>query len=428
MNIPQSKWARGSKLMKLAADVVAREAQARLPGKVFEGAQRLALRVEQTRLLVETLSQMKGAAMKAGQLLGLEANELFPPEVTEVLSRLQSEGSSLPFAQIDQILRRELGPNYALLSDISREPVASASIGQVHTATYKGQKLALKIQFPGIAQTIDSDVALLQNLVEKLLILTRKKTDLEALFQEIRHTLHQETDYIAELNFMQQYRTNFQDLPGFRIPTPVPELSTTQVLAMEFLEGQRMKDWATLAPQSEKQLVGERMMQLFLHEYLAAGLVQTDPNWGNFLVSHESDLIVLDFGASKTYSKEFRKTYKEVLSLTMNRQHPELLRVSEGFGLIDPREPADVQAAYLHMMDVVIAPFRHEGLFDFAHETYSEASKKASLDFAKSLKFSPPPRDLIFLHRKLGGVFQTLKRLGVKMDLQDIWKEMMKDR
>ena len=128
MNIPQSKWARGSKLLKLAGEVVAREAQARLPGKAFEQVQKLALRVEQTRLLVETLSQMKGAAMKAGQLLGLEATDLFPPEVIEVLSRLQSEGSSLPFETIEPILKAELGDRFNELTEISNQPIASARI------------------------------------------------------------------------------------------------------------------------------------------------------------------------------------------------------------------------------------------------------------------------------------------------------------
>ena len=426
MNIPQSKWARGSKLLKLAGEVVAREAQARLPGKAFEQVQKLALRVEQTRLLVETLSQMKGAAMKAGQLLGLEATDLFPPEVIEVLSRLQSEGSSLPYETIEPILKTELGDKFSELSEISKLPIASASIGQVHTAQYQGQKIALKIQFPGVALTIDSDVALLRNLVEKLFFFTGKKADLTALFEEIRHTLHQETDYLAELKFMQSYYENFKTHAGFRIPRPIPELSSEKVLVMEYLEGQQLKDWSMIATQADKQLIGERMMELFLHEYLRCGLVQTDPNWGNFLVGKDCELIVLDFGASKTYSTEFRHTYRQVLSHTMHRQHPELIAVSESFGLLDNRESQDVKNLYLQMMDVVIAPFRHEGIFDFAHETYSENSKKVSLEFARALKYSPPPRELIFLHRKLGGVFQTLKRLGVKMDLQAVWIEMMK--
>ncbi len=428
MDIPQSKWARGSRLLRLAADVAVKEVGARLPGKALEAAQKLNLRIEQTRLLVETLSQMKGAAMKAGQLLGLEGNDLLPPEVVEVLSRLQSDGDPLPTAEIETLIRNAWGPErYQELKNLSPTPLASASIGQVHTADWRDRKLAIKVQFPGVSQTIDSDVALLKNVVEKLIFVTRKKTELGALFEEIRQTLHQETDYLAEARFMQQYRENFQSFDGYLIPAPVMELCTPGVLAMDYQPGQKLKDWVKYASMEEKQLLGERMMSLFLHEYLACGLVQTDPNWGNFLVAPTGELVVLDFGACKTYSKEFRTTYRKVLSHSMHRQKSELIAVSQGFGLIDPREETEAQEAYLHMMDVVIAPFRHVGVFDFATETYSQNSKDASLAFAKALKFSPPPRDLIFLHRKLGGVFQTLKRMETKLDLRLVWEKMMQE-
>jgi aarF domain-containing kinase len=426
MDIPQSKWARGSRLLRLAADVAVKEVGARLPGKALEAAQKLNLRIEQTRLLVETLSQMKGAAMKAGQLLGLEGNDLFPPEVVEILSRLQSDGDPLATPEIERLLLAAWGEErFKQFGQLSPGPLASASIGQVHTGMWQGRKIAVKVQFPGVAQTIDSDVALLKGLVEKFLTITRKKTELGALFEEIRQTLHQETDYLAEARFMQQYRDNFEQLGGYLVPAPVMELCTPGVLAMDYQAGQKIKDWVKYASTDEKQLLGERMMSLFLHEYLACGLVQTDPNWGNFLVAPSGELVVLDFGACKTYSQEFRTTYRQVLSHSMHRRKHELITVSQSFGLLDPREETEAQEAYLHMMDVVIAPFRHVGMFDFATETYSQNSKEASLAFAKALKFSPPPRDLIFLHRKLGGVFQTLKRMETKLDLRLVWEKMM---
>ncbi len=428
MDIPQSKWARGSRLLRLAAGVAAKEVGARLPGKALEAAQKLNLRIEQTRLLVETLSQMKGAAMKAGQLLGLEGNDLLPPEVVEILSRLQSDGDPLPTADIERLLMEAWGQDkFKQLKSLSQEPLASASIGQVHTGLWQGKKIAVKVQFPGVAQTIDSDVALLKSLLEKFLVITRKKTELGDLFEEIRQTLHQETDYLAEARFMLQYRDNFQQLGGYLVPAPIMDLCTLGVLAMDYQPGQKIKDWVKHASVTEKQLLGERMMNLFLHEYLACGLVQTDPNWGNFLVAPTGELVVLDFGACKTYSKEFRTTYRQVLSHSMHRRKAELIAVSQGFGLLDPREETEAQEAYLHMMDVIIAPFRHVGEFNFATETYSQNSKDATLAFARALKFSPPPRELIFLHRKLGGVFQTLKRMETKLDLRMVWERMMQE-
>jgi aarF domain-containing kinase len=426
MDIPQSKWARGSKLLKMATSVAAKELSARLPGKTFDQAKKLALRIEQTKNLVETLSQMKGAAMKAGQLLGLEAGELFPPEVNEILAKLQSTGSTIDVKLIDGILKSKLPAEfYGEISNLSPQPIASASIGQVHTAIFRGKTIAIKVQFPNIAQTIDSDVDMLQSVVDKFRFFTNKKVDLSKIFDEIRETLHQEADYLKEKDFMLQYAENFKEQDGFIVPHPVEELCTKEILAMDLIDAMSMREWAQKATSEDKQLVGEKMMELFLHEYLDCGLVQTDPNWGNFLVTDKNELVILDFGACKTYSDDFRMTYRSILGFSMKRQKAELLEVSEEFGLIDPREPEEVKDSYLHMMDVVIAPFRHDGTFDFANETYSENSKKASIEFAKKLKYSPPPKNLIFLHRKLGGIFQTLKKLEVKMDLRLVWERMV---
>lgn len=406
--------------------MAAQELSHRLPGKAFDQAKKLALRIDQTRELVATLSQMKGAAMKAGQLLGLEAGDLLPPEVVEVLSKLQAEGKALGFEKIETILRDELGAEkFNELHNLTTTPIASASIGQVHKASYKGQEIVLKVQFPGIAETIDSDVDMLGSLIDKFKFITNKKVDLAPLFDEIRNTLHQETDYLAEKEFMRSYGENFKGLEGYLIPKPIEELTTKHVLAMEYVKAHSLNDWSKFAEPEHKQLVGERMMNLFLHEYLEHGLVQTDPNWGNFLVTDNNDLVVLDFGACKTYSKEFITTYRKILDFSMRREKAALLEVSEDFGLIDPKESQEVKDKYLHMMDVVIAPFRHTGIFDFATENYSQASKEASIEFAKALRFSPPPKNLIFLHRKLGGVFLTLKRLETKMDLRLVWERMV---
>ncbi len=405
--------------------MAAQELSHRLPGKAFDQAKKLALRIDQTRELVATLSQMKGAAMKAGQLLGLEAGELLPPEVVEVLSKLQSEGQALGFDKIEAILKQELKEKYSQLTNLSQKPIASASIGQVHKATYQGREIVLKVQFPGISDTIDSDVDMLSSLIDKFKFITNKKVDLNPLFEEIRNTLHQETDYLAEQEFMKTYAENFKAIDGYKVPSPIEALTTKRVLAMDFISAHSMNDWSKFSEPEHKQLVGERMMNLFLLEYLEFGLVQTDPNWGNFLVTDNNDLVVLDFGACKTYSKEFITTYRKILDFSMRREKAALLDVSYGFGLIDPKEPQEVKDKYLHMMDVVIAPFRHQGIFDFATEKYSQASKDASLDFAKSLRFSPPPKNLIFLHRKLGGVFLTLKRLETKMDLRLVWERMV---
>lgn len=424
-DIPKSRWARGTKLLSTLTQMAAKEIGTRLPGAALEAAERLQVRVEQTRLLVETLTQMKGAAMKAGQLLSLEGQDFLPPEVLEVLQGLQSEAKFMPEAEVQRILQNELGTKLQSLK-VHPTPLAAASIGQVHRATTNGQTLALKIQYPGIADSIETDVAMLKGLVEKFYFITGKKADLTALFEEVKTLLVQETNYSLEADFMQTYAKAFEGRAGFRVPKAVSEYSTHKLLAMEFIEAMRLSDWIKIASASQKQKLGEQVMELFLIEYLEVGLVQTDPNLGNFLVDHDENLVLLDFGACKSYSEDFRHRYRNILRFAMERKRPELLEESLAFGLLDAREEQNARDLYLQMMDVVIAPFRHQGIFDFSQETYSKASRDASIQFARALKYSPPPKNIIFLHRKLGGVFQILKRLEVKMDMGEVWKKMMK--
>ncbi len=427
MDIPQGKWARGRKLLGLASQMALKEAKHLLPGKAQEELARLQTRIEQTRLLVETLTQMKGAAMKAGQLLGLEALDIFPPEVAEILSRLESSPTGLPPQRARELLAQELGDKLRLLTDLDLTPMASASIGQVHRARFEQQELALKLQFPGVADTIDSDVALLRGLVEKLAFVAGKKADLGDLFDEIRQTLHQETDYQLEIAMLEEYRRGLAPLAGIVVPRAHPHFSTARLLTMEFIEGIPLKRWATGASAQARQLMGERILELFLHEFMVLGLVQTDPNWGNFLVTPRDELALLDFGATKRYSESFRQTYRGILRASMAREKEHLLELSYPFGLIDPREGAEAKELYLAMMSAVVDPFRHPGPLDFSQETYSKVSKDASLKFLRALRYSPPPKDLIFLHRKLGGVFQMLKRLEVKLDLRKIWPRMVSE-
>jgi aarF domain-containing kinase len=368
---------------------------------------------------------MKGAAMKAGQLLSIEGQDFLPPEVMDLLAKLHDQAPALSSAKARELFVAEFGEELVAKLSIEATPIAAASIGQVHRASWQGEPIVLKLQYPGVAASIDSDVALLQSAAQKMNMLAGKRSELNDLFDEIRLILHQETDYLAEALAMKSYRANFRDTTGLVVPAPIEELCRKTVLAMSYHEGVNLKLWAQSATPDQKQIVGERLMQLFIDEYLTHGLVQTDPNWGNFLVNKHGELVALDFGATKTYSPEFRHTYRRILTHTMRREKAELLRVSEEFGLIDAREGHEAREAYVHMMDVVLSPFRHQGVFHFAGETYSKDSREATMEFARKLKFSPPPRQLIFLHRKLGGVFQGLKRLEAKLDLGAIWREHM---
>jgi aarF domain-containing kinase len=422
VDIPKSRWARGGKLLQLATKVAVQELSARVGGRLQEEADKLRLRVEQTTEIVKTLNQMKGAAMKAGQLLSLEATDLLPPEILQVLSQLQSSQGQLKGSEVKALLEQELGSGWTnKIENFEDTPFAAASIGQVHKARYQGKEIVLKIQYPGVSESIDSDVDLLASLLNKLNFVLGKDIPLDPVLDEIKETLKQETNYLLEAEFTAKYRESFQNFPGYVLPHSFPEISTKKILALEYISGVPLRDWIKERRNKEEtHLIAQKLMHMYLHEFFNCGFVQTDPNLTNFLVQTNLSLVILDFGACKTYSKEFRQAYREVLKATLEERDHDLLELSYSFELLDPREAKETKDLYLSMMKVISSPFKTEEPFSFSDTNFAEESREITLRFAKKLQFSPPPKKLIFLHRKLGGLFQILKRLEAELDLKEI--------
>ncbi|MCB0407656.1 MAG: hypothetical protein KDD34_05580, partial [Bdellovibrionales bacterium] len=189
---------RSSKLIgmaaKLAQSELGHKVKSKLKNRIEDLApELLATRIKQAQILTENLSQLKGAAMKAGQLLSLDSSDLLPPEVIEILSKLQGKADPINFQELDEILREDLKPEfYGSLQDVDTQAYAAASIGQVHLAHYKNQQIALKIQYPGVAKSIDSDLKILKKVVQSLLVIGGKKMNVEELFDELALILHQE--------------------------------------------------------------------------------------------------------------------------------------------------------------------------------------------------------------------------------------------
>src|SRR4051812_1783717 len=226
---PKSVLGRSAELVKLAARM----------GFEYKSGQ-----LEEIKILVESLAGLKGAAMKIGHLLSMDFADLCPPEVRVVLEQLQASSPHfLPIDEIEKILQDELGPYYSSISNLSPEPIAAASIGQVHTASFQDKKIVLKVQYPGIANCIDSDVNILRTITKTLLTLTGKKMDIDPLFTEMKKVFCGETNYLNELDNLKKYRKNFSNYSAYSVPIPIEELSSAKVLAMSFEEGISLNKW-----------------------------------------------------------------------------------------------------------------------------------------------------------------------------------------
>ncbi len=397
-------------------------------------------RYEQAILIAKSLSQLKGAAMKMGQILSLDLDSYFPPEAIEVLSQLQNAAVAHPTEEITKILKIELLGKFKDIKNISEQAIGVASIGQVHSAKYKNQKIALKIQYPGIANSVDSDLKILQTLANTFCKISGRKMNLDPLFEEFNRILKQELDYSQEAKHQIEYRKKILEMNealnyNFRVPIVIEEISTNKVIAMSYEKGLTLRNWLSTNPKQQvKDKCARAVLDLYFYEFFKWGKVQTDPNWGNFLIDQTQDEIslgVLDFGATRTYSKDFIQQYITLLETAAEKDWKKLKELSIHFGLMDARESELAFVAFQEMLSVAIKPFFHKKEtanlnFNFADRNHEIQSQIAAKALAKELVYSPPPYSLVFLHRKLSGVYSVLKALQTQMDISPYWN-MMKD-
>jgi aarF domain-containing kinase len=419
--IPTSLFGRGTKILAIAGKVALEEVSSRF--KTWEDEkEKLKSKIELAQEIVKTLSQLKGASMKVGQLLSLDLGDYLPPEMVKVLEELHQKSTYLEYARIEEILKSELGEKFHHFTDISPTPIAAASIGQVHQAKLEGKCVVIKVQYPGVAESIPSDLKLLELLLKQAgLIYQKSQTDITPFMEEVRDVLTKEADYVHELTMHELYREKIQ-FPEFKIPEVYRDYSTKKVLTQEFIKGRSFSEWLKTNPDlSTKKRIGDELMRLYLEEFFTHGLVQTDPNPGNFLITSENSIALLDFGAVKIYGSDFVEGYRRILISSYQRDSSGVLQESFKMGLIDSRESAEAHALYLEMMDFLIDPFRREEMFDFGDKSFFEKSRDLSWEMTKKCRYSPPPKDLIFLHRKLAGIFIFLKRLEIRMKLKDYW-------
>ncbi len=429
---------RSLKLLSLATQVGRKELAQNLKEQFKKGLDeitsgRAKTRIEQARLIVEHLSQLKGAALKAGQLLSLDASDYFPPEAVELLSKLQGQADPVDWAVLDAVVREDLGEGYQKnFAELDSRPAASASIGQVHRGRLPAEKggieVAVKIQYPGVASSIDSDLSILKTLAWALLNISGRKIELDELFSELSLVLKQETDYFLEAKNMSEFKERLKDRPEFVVPEPISELSSKRVLCMTWQSGLTINDWLKKNPsQADRNKIAAWVLDLYCLEFFQWGFVQTDPNFANFLIQEDPlRLVLLDFGATLRYPDDFRRSYIELLTSLSSLDRQKIVRNFMSFGLIDERESPETLDLFAEFLLLSLEPFQPaQQPFRFRNSDYAQRSRDLGLRFTGSLKFSPPPRKVIFLHRKLGGIFTLLKRLDVELDLQPYWNSMV---
>jgi predicted unusual protein kinase regulating ubiquinone biosynthesis (AarF/ABC1/UbiB family) len=381
----------------------------------------LALGPAPMRHMANELANMRGAAMKVGQLLSMDTGDVLPAEVTEILSRLRADAHFLPPQQLRDVLDAEWGRGwYRRFKKFDVRPMAAASIGQVHRATLpSGHEVAVKVQYPGVAQSIDSDLANVSALIRRMGVLP-KGFDIAPFLEEARQQLHEETDYRREAGELVAFAKLLDGFDGLRLPRVVQDFSTNRVLAMTFETGLPI-DTLVDASQSVRDRVATRLVHLVLAEMFDLGRMQTDPNFANYLFDAETDQVVLlDFGASRELSDTTVDAYRAALRAGLSGDQEALIASLHGLGALGGAvDPVHTQMI-LQMADLAFDAMRGSDL-DFGRSDLPRRLQAMGEDLARQ-GYAPDqaPPEAMFIQRKLGGTFLLCHRLRATVPIGDL--------
>ena len=365
------------------------------------------------------LAEMRGAAMKLGQLLSMDSGDFVPPELAEILARLRADAEPMTDAQLAKILVTQWGENWrGKLSAFDARPIAAASIGQVHRArSVDGRDLAVKIQYPLIANSIDSDVDNASMLLKASGLLPRH-IDIKPLLAEAKMQLHDEADYVREAAYLARYAKALGDDARFVVPEILPEISTPTILAMTYVPGVAIEQLST-RPQEERDRAAHMLMDLVLRELFEFGVMQSDPNLANYRYDPGTgSIVLLDFGAARDVSPEIEQFYRQMLSAGLTGDQAKLRGALEDFGLIDDQMSAGHVNSVTRLFDMIIEPMLHQGAFDFGNNGLMHAIRDQGFALLNDrANWRLPPAELFFVQRKLGGMYHLAARLRARVDI-----------
>uniref|UniRef100_A0A8V5GM63 ABC1 atypical kinase-like domain-containing protein n=1 Tax=Melopsittacus undulatus TaxID=13146 RepID=A0A8V5GM63_MELUD len=406
----------------LGIGALAQAARAKLGGAPL-GASSLLAGANGQRL-AGALCRTRGAALKLGQMLSMQDPGFLPPDLLQALERLRQGADFMPRWQSTQVLDEELGPGWRdKLLEFQDIPFAAASIGQVHLGMLQdGTRVAIKIQYPGIAQSIRSDV-------ENLLALLRMSSALpKGLFAEkslevLQKELEWECDYQREAQCARTFRDLLRDDPFFSVPRVVEELSASRVLTMELGSGIPLDQCRDLA-QDVRDEICTQLLRLCLQELFEFRLMQTDPNWANFLYDPpQHKVTLLDFGATRSFDREFTDHYIEVIWAAADGDKEKVLQKSRDLKFLTGFESKAHLSALSAAIFLLAEPFSSSAPFDFGCAR-TAGGVRALLPPLLRHRLAPPPEASYALHRKLAGAFLCCARLRGRVRCRALFLRM----
>lgn len=369
--------------------------------------------------IYDSLKELKGSALKVAQMLSMEKNML-PAAYVEKFSLSQFSVPPLSGALVRKTFRKYFGQNPEDLFDaFDPDSVNAASIGQVHHARHGTKQLAVKIQYPGVQQSISSDLRMVKPIAMKMFNIQKEGS--EAYFDEVESKLLEETDYTLELGQSQEMAHACAHLPNLRFPEYYPEWSCDKILTMDWLDGKHLPEWLAKTPSAEaRNKVAQSLWDFYMYQLHVLRKVHADPHPGNFLVDEDNTLMALDFGCVKTIPDDFYIPYFE-LAKTENLQNEKVfLEKLHELEILLPQDSAEERIFFTELfkqlLELFTQPFNAK-VFDFSNAEFFTkiadlAQQYAKIGNIRKMNTNRGSRHFIYVNRTFFGLYQLMFDLG----------------
>ena len=423
--VPSGRASRFGQFGRLAVGVAG--------GMLAEGARRLATG-ERPRMsdllltpgnvgrLADRLSHLRGAAMKLGQMISMDAGDFLPAELTQVMARLRDNAHHMPPQQLQKVLTTQWGKDWRTrFRRFEPRPIAAASIGQVHRATtHDGRDLAIKVQYPGVRESIDADIDNVATLLRVSGLLPRE-LDIAPLLAEAKRQLADEADYLREGEQMSLFGTLLADDPTMLVPVLDREFTTDRVLAMSFIDGRPIESLVT-APQPTRDAAMRSLIALVLRELFEFGVMQTDPNFANYRFQPDTGRLVLfDFGATRAVGEATATAYRRLLQAGLDQDGQRVRDAAVTAGFLGYAAVSRHGARVDQMIDIILAELHRPGPFDFGDRRFVVALRDHGMEVAADkATWHIPPADILFVQRKISGTALLAARLEARVDVRSL--------
>lgn len=425
--IPISKIHRASKLIQTGAKVGVNYLKY-YGDKMVNSQEDAKMRLNESNAtdIYDGLKNLKGSALKVAQMLSMEKN-ILPEAYVEKFSLSQFSVPPLSPALVQKTFKKYFGkaPN-EIFDYFNASSVNAASIGQVHAAEANGKKLAVKIQYPGVSDSISSDLALVKPIAIKMFNIRGKDSD--KYFKEVEEKLIEETNYILELKQSQELATACKHIPNIKFPNYYSDFSSERIITMDWMEGKHLSEFTAINTNSDlSNELGQALWDFYMFQIHNLRKVHADPHPGNFLISSKGDLVVLDFGCIKEIPDSFYVPYFE-LAKVENLNNPQIFeeKLFELEILRNDDTTAEIaffKQMFYRLLSLFAQPFHNE-VFDFSDETFFSQIAALGEEYAKSTKIknmngNRGSKHFIYINRTFFGLYNlmhALKATSVKIN------------